>query len=532
MALVYYLLLLVTTTTPEQFMEFPNGRNTEAIDVAQEAMFDAFRRQDEEARRRENLTRSSQGGEDSLVRDRSQLSGRSESREPWNTSLGSQRPTPSARSSVARSHREEDCDTPPHLNGGQPGREERSGAGPGASTQRRLGWAALPPRRRPFGEAVKGSIHHSSSRTSHGAPPRDYPSPSDSSSSSGGARDGRGGGKPPPRPPRRPRSPSASSTATSSTSSSNDSYCSRRKSKSARHRSTRRRRGSTTSGERSPTPFDIQPRYRSASMQPRNWRKHAKRRRPGEHQHRDGESGARVRRRYSKIIRRALKSNVELPRGMKPKDFSMQPLTPYAGEARLDVFEGWLYGLLRRLKINQLTEEDHEAMRVIFTGTHLTGIAEEWYRENVEDDFESSWTFEQLIHELFDQFVHDSSLQEATTSFWTAEYNPKRGTNGWYTKLRRLARRMVEHPGEYNVGNRFLGGLPSEIRDEVLRNGLTAENSRLDELYDEAKIAENALRNGKMYDTRLNIVDKPSRYSYNLTSTIQATAGSTKWGKT
>ena len=56
----------------------------------------------------------------------------------------------------------------------------------------------------------------------------------------------------------------------------------------------------------------------------------------------------------------------------------------YSGSSNLKVYETFIAGILRWLKMNGLLSTKHAAFQVEYLGTRLKGDALEWYKRNVE----------------------------------------------------------------------------------------------------------------------------------------------------
>ena len=74
----------------------------------------------------------------------------------------------------------------------------------------------------------------------------------------------------------------------------------------------------------------------------------------------------------------------------------------YVGSSDLELFEVFVAGILRWLKMNCLLGETSIDMQVNYLGTHLTGEAQEWFYRNVEryDRQVHDWTLEMVVQGL------------------------------------------------------------------------------------------------------------------------------------
>jgi hypothetical protein len=152
-------------------------------------------------------------------------------------------------------------------------------------------------------------------------------------------------------------------------------------------------------------------------------------------------------------------------------------------------------------------------------GTNLKDVAQDWFNQEVEQfhRIRKTWTFEDLVCEMYKRFINEATAQKAAGSFDRTEYSRKKGVIAFVNDLERKAARMVQRPDEYTFKRRFLDGLPDEVGEEILRvHGVSAEHSTLDEMIEATRKVENAQqytearRKERSRGNNTNAKDKPS----------------------
>ena len=75
----------------------------------------------------------------------------------------------------------------------------------------------------------------------------------------------------------------------------------------------------------------------------------------------------------------------------------------YSGEGDIEKFDIWITGLLRWMRVHNVTGPTKDMLRVDLCGTTLTLMAATWYTDNVEawNHKVKTWTFERLICKLY-----------------------------------------------------------------------------------------------------------------------------------
>ncbi|PBK58287.1 hypothetical protein ARMSODRAFT_1028383 [Armillaria solidipes] len=137
---------------------------------------------------------------------------------------------------------------------------------------------------------------------------------------------------------------------------------------------------------------------------------------------------------------------------------------------------------------------DIDVQRTNTLATFLDGDARTWYNNsiedcngNVEDDFP---TFMQVINGLFRRFIHESSLYDVVQHFKSVTYASAGGVRQLFADLTRFANIMPSPPDVYSFRHQLLISLPTRIRREITREGITAEASTVDQIMQQALIIE------------------------------------------
>ena len=179
----------------------------------------------------------------------------------------------------------------------------------------------------------------------------------------------------------------------------------------------------------------------------------------------------------------------------------------YSGSEDIEAFDGWLQGLLRWLSLNHCGGPERDRERSKLTAIFLKDKASAWYLDNVESVTRRrrQWTFKKIITGLYDRFIHESSIQTATTKFHEVKYTANSGVRGFYHDLERYAARMIHAPDQYTFKTRLMMGLPVAIRDVVLKKGATAETAPLRRILRYAEYAEEVEKIRRRYNSRTNV---------------------------
>lgn len=196
---------------------------------------------------------------------------------------------------------------------------------------------------------------------------------------------------------------------------------------------------------------------------------------------------------------------VNYPPGTKPHSIKVREPAPFQGSNDLETFEEWVYTALQWMKIHHLGGPEYEGLRVAHILYFLSGRAKKWAHDNVEGVHRRRrhWTLLQVIMGLYNFFIHETAIQDATDKFESARY--KTNAEEYYQELARCASRMIFPPDKYTFRTRLMEGLPMEIRMELLRKGITAESSSTATIVRAARIAEDIRVIMARYERRAKI---------------------------
>jgi len=159
------------------------------------------------------------------------------------------------------------------------------------------------------------------------------------------------------------------------------------------------------------------------------------------------------------------------------------------GGSDLEEFEVFVAGILRWLKMNSLLGPTSTSMQVKYLGIHLTGEAQEWFYRNVEwfDWQVPDWTLETVIQGLQKRFLHTLTHHHMSNKFDTT-FQGTKTVQDILNKLTKYSARMIHLPDVYTFRKRFV----SALCNEVLKKGYTAEFSTIEQLFEAARMIEDA----------------------------------------
>jgi hypothetical protein len=222
--------------------------------------------------------------------------------------------------------------------------------------------------------------------------------------------------------------------------------------------------------------------------------------------------------RLTRIIDDAIGVELPLPDGYKA---NFKPdrgeLKKYSGSPKLMDLEEWLSATVYRYALQRLggNRPEIDRVRVMFLLEHLEGNAYKWMMRHVThiNREVTHWTFVDVIHGLYDRFVHPSSMQDARENLNKVEYSSKEGIQGLYDNMREHAGGMAVYPDDYSLLSIFIDRIPAFIVTELLNTrGLTPEVNTLSEFVANALDVEQRKKNETYYKDR-RTGDHPIRNS-------------------
>ena len=106
---------------------------------------------------------------------------------------------------------------------------------------------------------------------------------------------------------------------------------------------------------------------------------------------------------------------------------NISPPEEYSGSSDLEVYETFVAGILRWLKLHGLLGAKYTETQVQFLGTRLKGNASEWFMRNVEhpDRPIRDWSLESVIKGLQKQFLNLLMHRQVSNKFDTIKQGQK-----------------------------------------------------------------------------------------------------------
>ena len=205
---------------------------------------------------------------------------------------------------------------------------------------------------------------------------------------------------------------------------------------------------------------------------------------------------------HSDPIMRMVQSALEENRDDNPEEsiiartrLTINPPEEYSGSADLEVYETFIAGVLRWLRLHGLLGDKYTETQVQFLGTRLKGNASEWFTRNVERPGRpiKDWSLEAVIDGLQKQFLNSLTHRQASNKFDTLEQGQKT-VQELIQELTKYAARMVQYPDDYSFRRRLISALRPSLQKEVLRRGITAEFSSMQDILEKAKDVEDSSR--------------------------------------
>ena len=209
---------------------------------------------------------------------------------------------------------------------------------------------------------------------------------------------------------------------------------------------------------------------------------------------------------YRALIRDKL--GEQLPENTALKNIKNLPVPDkYEGEADAELFEGWLKGLIRWLRIMRLGGRALDEERTQILGQYLKGKAAEWYNDTIDTAMVHGprWTFSEAVCALFERFLHHVNAGGAADKFYDVKYTKDKGIHGLWDELVKHAQRMPQPPDDYTFARKFVESLPSEVAVPLFRSkNVTVEGTALRTLYHLAVIQEHNNKQADHYRSKLS----------------------------
>jgi len=108
-----------------------------------------------------------------------------------------------------------------------------------------------------------------------------------------------------------------------------------------------------------------------------------------------------------------------------------------------------------------------------------------------------------MITGLYDHFIHNVVLTEASERFGKAQYKTGEGVMAFYHRLARYTEQMVRPPNRYTFKKHYIMQLQKGIFNYLLHKEVTAEHSKIGAILHHAKKAEEGInQTATWYDNR------------------------------
>ena len=212
--------------------------------------------------------------------------------------------------------------------------------------------------------------------------------------------------------------------------------------------------------------------------------------------------------RLTRIMDDTIGHQLTFPEGYKPT-FKGDRGDPkkYGGSPKMVDLEEWLSATVYRMALQKLGGQEIEIdrVRVMLLIDSLEGAAYKWMMKHVVHVTRrvQYWTFRDVIHGLYDRFVHPSSMQDARENLYKVEYSAKDGIQGLYDCMQEHAGGMAVFPDDYTLLSIFLDKIPPYMVTELLNTrGLTPEINSLSEFVGHALDIEQRKKNEQYYKDR------------------------------
>jgi hypothetical protein len=156
----------------------------------------------------------------------------------------------------------------------------------------------------------------------------------------------------------------------------------------------------------------------------------------------------------------------------------------YSGNSNLDTFNSWLQELLRYFQLAQMAGPRWDHIWIMITGQVFKDTASKWYVNQIEDPYSlKEWMFEDIICELFRQFVHRSSTQKALDVYNSVKYTYKTHVQTYHLELKLKSKLLIIKPDAYSFRMRFIDRLPLEIQETLIKHEhIMAEHNTIQEI--------------------------------------------------
>ncbi|EKM82274.1 hypothetical protein AGABI1DRAFT_89140 [Agaricus bisporus var. burnettii JB137-S8] len=190
-----------------------------------------------------------------------------------------------------------------------------------------------------------------------------------------------------------------------------------------------------------------------------------------------------------KIVRETLSQPFTMPGGMKPGSLKLPTdsgVEPYSGSSRYKHLETFATTVSVDLYLRGFGGSSFliDRSRVILLQYYVKDQAKDFVLRHITgvDQSKFDWTFEDALCALYDQFILPIMMHEARVGLCQVRYSSSLGVQGFFDVLMDYAQQMTIHPDDYTLIEKFLEGIPDDMRRDLLFNhGLTPDANTLDD---------------------------------------------------
>ena len=129
---------------------------------------------------------------------------------------------------------------------------------------------------------------------------------------------------------------------------------------------------------------------------------------------------------------------------------NINPPEEYSGSSDLKLYETFVAGILRWLRLHSLLGAKYTETQLQFLGMRLKGNASKWFTRNIEHPGQpiKDWSLESVIKGLQKRFLNSLMHRQASNKFDTIEQGQKT-VQELIQELTKYAARMVQYPDDY-----------------------------------------------------------------------------------
>ena len=169
------------------------------------------------------------------------------------------------------------------------------------------------------------------------------------------------------------------------------------------------------------------------------------------------------------------------------------PPEEYSGSSDLEVYETFVAGILRWLRLHGLLGVKYTETQVQLLGTWLKGNTSKWFTRNIEcpDWPIRDWSLESVIEGLQKRFLNSLMHRQVSNKFDTIKQGHKT-VQELIQESTKYAAWMVQYPDDYLFRRWLLAALKPSLQKEVLCRGITVEFSSMQDILEKAKDIEDS----------------------------------------